>query len=518
MLTTLPANYEIQTATAQERRAAWSWRLWFACLLVVSVALGGLLLRRGPDLSLIAWLIYATGAAAILYRPRFGVYLTLAFALAGDNMLTYWYPFTKNFSSNESILFIHNAVIVSPAEVYIVLTYLSWLGRAAMRRTLNLHIGPIGWAALVFIGFITYGLVYGLLRGGDLSIALWEARAIYYLPLMLILAGNLLETRAHVNQLFWTLVVALFVEGLVGTWFVATILSFDISGVNRIAEHPASIHANTFFVLALGAWLFRASAPKRITLLLLLPIVALSYLANQRRAAFITLAIALLLLTALLYWENRRLFWVVTLAGGILGALYLAAFWNSGGALGLPARAIKTVIGGDLDEADYTSNLYRELENINIHFTISNAPLTGVGFGNKFLIIAPMADISFFIWWEYITHNAILWIWMKAGLGGFLALLLLIGLAVVGGLRAFRRMPGGDLSVIALTATLYVVMHTVFAYVDMAWDAQSMIYLGTMLGLLGGLERIVARPAPLPPRRWPWQPEPAPLPGLRPLR
>ena len=32
----------------------------------------------------------------------------------------------------------------------------------------------------------------------------------------------------------------------------------------------------------------------------------------------------------------------------------------------------------------------------------------------------------------------------------------------------------------------------VYAYVDMSWDAQSMLYVGTALGLIGCLERLVA--------------------------
>ncbi|NJM04953.1 hypothetical protein HC891_00055 [Candidatus Gracilibacteria bacterium] len=66
-------------------------------------------------------------------------------------------------------------------------------------------------------------------------------------------------------------------------------------------------------------------------------------------------------------------------------------------------------------------------------------------------------------------------------------------------------------------ATLYVVMHFIYAYVDISWDSQSMIYMGAMMGLINCLERIVDTPAPLAERRWPWQPHPQAQPGLRPL-
>jgi O-antigen ligase len=113
-----------------------------------------------------------------------------------------------------------------------------------------------------------------------------------------------------------------------------------------------------------------------------------------------------------------------------------------------------------------------------------------------------MPDISFFIWWEYITHNSILWIWIQTGVGGFVSVIFLIGMAMIVGVRVLWRMPGGDLSAFALMAMLYIVMHFIFAYVDMSWEAQSMIYVGTMMGLLNSLERIAAKPVPHPRQHW----------------
>jgi hypothetical protein len=517
MLNVFPTTFDNATAQSRERKADFILWLWIGGLLAATCMVGLLLLRRGPEPADLLWAIYFLGIGAIFYRPRYGIYLIVLLALLGDARLTYWYPFVKNFSSAESLMFVHNGLIISPAESYMGLTLLSWLGRICMRHRRTWYRGPLFIPALVFIGFITYGLIYGLARGGDLVIGLWEARPIFYLPMMLILVSNLLEKRTHIHQLIWAAMLGIFLDGLIGFWHVATVLNFEMGTVDRIAEHSSSIHANSFFVLLLAVWLFRGSTNKRMLLLLLLPVVAISYLANQRRAAFIALGIALVLMGLLLYLENRRLFWRLAPVAVVLGLVYLAIFWNSYGALGLPARAVKSIIAPTANASDYASNLYRQLENTNIHFTITTAPLRGVGFGNKFFIIVQMADISFFDWWEYITHNSILWIWMKAGLGGFISLIILIGMTIVVGTRRFLQMPQGDLRAIVLTAMLYVVMHFIFAYVDMSWDAQSMIYVGTMMGLINCTERIVGRPVPLPARRWPWQAKPRPAPGLQPL-
>ncbi len=501
---------------AQERRATITWWLWFLSFMGVTGMVGLSMLRNGSDPAILGWFVYFAGIVAILYQPRFGIYLIVGFTLVGDASLIWWYPFVKNFSSGESLFYVNGSLIFSPFESYVVLILLSWLGRIVISRQLGtFYTGTLFWPALVFMAFLAFGLGYGIMGGGSLNTALWECRPIFYLPIMLVVVSNLLETRAHINYLLWIAMIALFIEGVVGSLYVANTLHFELSTVERIAEHSLSIHANTFFIFTIAAWIYHTSITKRIVLPLMLPVVALTFLANQRRAGFITLFIALALIGVILYRERRKLFWYIAPIACFVGVAYIGVFWNSSGTLGMPASAVKSVIAPDESSADQASNLYRIIENINTMFTIKSVPLTGIGFGNKFYIIVPMPDISFFIWWEYIVHNSIMWMWVKTGIGGFLSMLFLVGLSIIKGMRTLWRMPPDTMSAVTLTATLYIMMHFIFAYVDMSWDNQSMIYVGTMMGIINCIERIVARPEPGRQKRWPWQPEPHAIPGLR---
>jgi len=485
-------------------RSRWVEGAEVALLAGAALALGALMWLFGPTPSILGWLVVAGGGAAILAQPRIGLYLILFLALVSDGVLVPWFPFLKNLSSAESLLYLGDALIFSPLELYLGLTLLSWGARFFARRQVRVRAGALGLPVLFFALSIGGGLAYGLAMGGDLNTALWEARPIFYLPLIYLLTVNLIETRSHVSALVWAAMIALLVEGIAGILYFGLELEGDLGAVQAITEHSAAIHMNTLFCLILGAWLFGGSPAKRWVLPLFAPVVGLTYLATQRRAAFVALAIALALIALVLYRENRRLFWWVAPPAALIGALYLALFWNSSGALGLPARGLRSVFAGE-DSAEYSSNIYRVIENINIGFTIHQEPLLGVGFGRKFYILAPLPDLSFFEWWEYITHNSVLWIWMKAGVGGFLALLYLIGSAVAHGAQTVRGLKKGDLKAVALTMLLYVIMHFVYAYVDMSWDAQSMLYLGAAMGLLAGMDRIAARPAPQRPPRWSWQ-------------
>jgi hypothetical protein len=495
----------IPSVTDTQRRSQVIWWLMYVGMIGITGVMMLFMYTQGPSWSMIAWIIYLMGMVAIFYNPRYGVYLILFLTLMGDQAMLYWYPFIKNFSSAESLMYLNGSVNLSPLESYIALTLFVWFGRMAMERKFSFYAGPILIPALLFAGFITVGFLYGVSRGGVLSIALWEVRSIYYLPVMLILTGNLIRTREHVNRMMWLMVIALGYKGIMGMIHVATQLNWDLSGVERIAEHSMSIQFNAFFMLMITVWFYHDSALKRLILPMLAPFVFYSFFANQRRASFLTLGLGVAVVLSMLYRENRKLFFTLAPTGAVAFLVYLAAFWNNTGSIGIIARAVRSVIGQPTAR-DAASNIYRDIENVNTMFNIKNSPLFGIGFGNKFYMIVPLPDISFFIWWEYITHNSIMWIWMQAGVGAFFSMLLLTGMTMIVGGRAVWNVPAGPLRAVALTGTLYVFMHFTYAYADMSWEVISMTFVGTMMGLINALEPISKRTLPVPVPRWPWVP------------
>jgi O-antigen ligase len=513
---------ELLGSSAQQRLASVRWWGWFGLTVALTVAILAIIIVSGPNPASAAWLMYFAGMILILFRPRMGIYLVVLLTLAADNILLPAYPFIKNFTSSESLFHVPNSsLIFSPLETYLVLTVFSWLGRAVYRRAaigqwrFNLRGGPLLGPVIFFTLFILLGLGWGLARGGDSNIALWEVRPILYLPLMFALTTNLIRTRVQVNRAIWLAMAGLFVVALTGiaTWMAAP---RAVDGrVEWVIEHGTAVRLNTVFVLMATAFVYRASRAKRIALPIMTLFALYTYVLSQRRAAILALALAFGLMLILLAQQNRRIFWRVAPPFALLSISYLAAFWNRAGPLGLPARAVRSVLrsssGNWLEDA---STFYRLVENINISHTLRQAPLTGVGFGHPFHIIVPMPDISFFEWWQYIPHNSILWIWIETGVFGFFAMAFLIGAAIVRGVRVVRAIPESavsgwrDLSAIALTASLYVVMHFTYAYVDMAWDMQSMVYMGLMIGLINSLHWIAGRRAAAPTPAAPSTPSP----------
>jgi hypothetical protein len=485
----------IHTVDYHRRNHSLTWILWILLVLGASALLGMVMVYSTPKPSYIAWLLFMAGFAIIIYQPRYGVYLILFLSLVGDKQLIYWYPFQLNFSSGESLLFLHQSLIFSPLEVYLALTLLSWFIHGFILRKLSFNKGDLFWPAMIFMAFVIFGLVYGLGRGGNVNVGLWEARPIFYLPFMLILTSNLITERDHILTLMGLVISALFIEGLIG---VSTYFSVLRGGSSILAatfmEHSAAVHMSSFFIFILALWLYKGPLKARILTLLMGIPVLYTFFIIQRRAALFALLLALVFMAFILYSQNQRAFWIIVPTLTILFTIYLIAFWNNTGMVGFPARAIKSqVTPHQASLRDQYSNIYRVMENYNISYTIRQAPLTGIGFGQMFYMVIPLPDISFFVWWRYIPHNTIGWIWMKTGIGGFVSMLFLGGLTIMTGIRTLFRMPDGMMKAVILTGTLYILVHFLFAYGDMSWDSQSMIYIGTMIGLIGFAESLVAQ-------------------------
>ncbi len=124
--------------------------------------------------------------------------------MVGDTVTVPWYPFTKNLSSRESILFIADGLTINPLEI-IILAHRAVVDPAHARRspTGSCKRGVMWKPMMVFTGFVFLGLVYGLSRGGhDTTVAVWEIRPLLYLPILYVLITNLLTTARQYERLF----------------------------------------------------------------------------------------------------------------------------------------------------------------------------------------------------------------------------------------------------------------------------------------------------------------------------
>jgi hypothetical protein len=449
-------------------------------VLGMSLFFGALAWKTVPAFFSVAFVALLLTLIAWLIKPLAGLHLTIFFTLVGDTVTVGWFPFTKNFSSAESILYVANQATFTPLELVLAAACVSLLLWQISARRAPFVTGPLFKPLAVFTLFVVLGLMYGIGTGGDLRAAIWEVRPFFYLPIAYVLATNLCRTPRHYRQIFWTAMVGITMQSVLSLYYYFDLSIPDREGLESLVEHAAAIHINALAMLLILSLLFKGCTAGMRALLLVMAVPTIwVWIISQRRAAVVALAVAFILLLVTLRWRQRRTFRKFAPVAIIVLVGYLGAFWNAQGSAGFPAQAVKTVIApGSVSEEDRSSDLYRLIENYDINYTIRSSPILGLGFGQKFLRPVPLPDISFFEFYEYIPHNSLLWVWIKTGFGGFVALLYLFGRSLMLGSTAIRKMVNGRDAAFLTMAVMYVAMYAVFTFVDISWDARSTVFLG----------------------------------------
>lgn len=319
----------------------------------------------------------------------------------------------------------HTPIIFTPIEISLMVLAAMWLFRnVRARRAFTFQRGSLFVPLLVFVGCLALGVLNGQLQGVSLNIALWEVRGFLMLLAVYLLACAMVHTDDDLNRLVWAVLIAatvLSVENLI-RWLVF----LHGTAQNDLAyDHTDSVVLIFALVLCLSLLFFGGTRAQQRYALPLIPVIFFCTLVMERRAAFAVLLVAIVVLVIFLLRLRPRLFWQIVPPLVLISGLYLVVFWHNTGAFGQPARAISSMISPD--PRDASSNLYRDIEKLDITLNIQSAPITGLGFGRPFTFYAQLPDLSFWPFWHYTTHNAVLWVWMKDGVLGFIAFWWLLG-------------------------------------------------------------------------------------------
>lgn len=486
---TAPVN-SVRDIGRREKKAWWAWYAMclFGTLLFAVIANGTV----AHPFS-VAFLLLVIVAGICIVRPVAGVFVVVFLVMLGDPLTSSWYPFTKNLSSAESILFVSNQMIFNPLEICLAALTLGWVLHMMARHQVRIEKGQLFAPLMAFTGFLLFGLVNGLARGGNSNAAFWELRALLYLPLIYVLLTNLFTKRRQYQALFWLIMIAVFINSIIALWYQSTLTAAEQAGSETLVAHGATLPMNAMIVLIAAAWMLKGGSQARRYLLPVLAIPAvIVYLESQRRAAVVALVAGLLMFAVFLFWTNRKKFWKIAPVALIFAALYTTAFWGDTTSMfGFPAQAIKSVVAPDeVSDRNQSSDQYRVFEKIDIVATIKSAKITGIGFGHPFLRPVPLPAINPFLLEPYMPHNSILWIWMKTGIAGFISMLFLFAKAMRTGARNALEVQRGDFAAVTFTSVAFVMMYAVFAYVDIAWDSQNVVFLAVAMAVIGSASRL----------------------------
>jgi hypothetical protein len=243
---------------------------------------------------------------------------------------------------------------------------------------------------------------------------------------------------------------------------------------------------NLIIVACLAFWSFRGNKMGSRLLLtaMLVPALWVNGVA-QRRAAIISLAVGLIVLSIVLFWRQRTTFFKLVPLAGMAIAAYVGAFWTSTSSVGFPAQALKSVIApAETTERNQASDLYRTIETFDLNFTIRSNKLMGLGLGKNFYRPIPLPSIDNFGFNSLIPHNSLLFVWVMFGFGGFVALFCLLGRSMMLGSVASRLATGGRNIAMITTFAMTVVMFIIFTAVDISWTGENLVMLGTAIAAL----------------------------------
>jgi hypothetical protein len=409
-------------------------------------------------------------------------------------------PTSENFTAKIPLFHGLGSMRISPADLLLLGVVLLALAKRGERSSSASWGSPLRLALLLLLGAVVLGTYSGRMHHGELRVSLMETRPYIYLVSSCLLASTLVTNRAAVRAVLWAIVIA---AGLKATQ--GLLIFFSVRHMSPRPEavlgHEEALFFGVFIMLAATLWLFDVPGRLRTTATSLLPLVMAADLANSRRAGWLVLGGGFVVLAALALRSvpSRRHLVIRLVATALVGAaVYLPAFWNKSGGLAQPARAVRSIVAPSM--RDLSSDVYRIQEDANLNLNIRNGGLLGVGFGvpiDYALPITDISDIDPLI--DYVPHNGVLYVLMRMGLLGGIAMWTLVGVGMVTGCR-LARTPDRELAVVGAVLVCALVGYTLEGAIDQGFFFYRIAFvIGTLLGLAEAANQLQRR-APGPAR------------------
>ena len=450
--------------------------------LIPSLVISGIALGSSSVLAILGILIVT---ALVVRWPIFGFFVIVGCTLVADQSLLpllsnsppiyifYWPPTLQGLPDR-------------PIGLFMLLVLLVFILHGLLKRQKLLQGGQLLPAYLFLLLCVAWGIVHGLTSGGDPKILVNEVRSFWYLFLGYLLAYNLIRSKKHLRNFFWFIIICAGIKALEGVYIYAIVIHGDLANHREIMSHEESYFWIANFLLIMLFSLHHKYRPQFYTALSFTPFLLISLIANNRRADFVALLVGIVVAWVLIFVvrpEARKLLITVLAVTLALGGAYVAVFYNGQGGISGPARAVVSVFHPNPEDA--SSNLYRDIENYDLKYTVKQN-LLGLGFGKPFLQPILLPDISAADpVYNYIPHNTIYWVWMRLGPIGYLALWYFFGSLIVRGCIYVRQLKDKYLQLIAIYIVVMVIMEIIVAYADYQLSFyRNMIYIGMLAGIL----------------------------------
>jgi O-antigen ligase len=349
-------------------------------------------------------------------------------------------------------------------------------------------------AILVLLGAALLAIVIGRGHGGQSQVGFMEARPYVYLAATYFLTSVLITNRSALRALLWGFVGTVGFKALQGlyVWYHHR---HDTPKPESFIGHEASYFFVIYLVLVLALWLFNQPGRLRTVATRLLPLVLACNMVNDRRAAWLMMAGALLTFGVIVYHSlpgRRHIVGRAVVIILLFSAVYLPVFWNRADTLAQPARAVASQVHPSARDA--SSDVYRVQEDGNLELNIKQFGLLGKGFGVKIDYALPIIDISSIDpLIAYIPHNDVLDVLMRMGLLGGIAMWSLIGTGILAGCRLAKSLDR-EVAMIGAVLASALVAYALMGSIDQGFFWYRIAFVtGSLLGLAEAARRMQGR-------------------------
>lgn len=491
-----PVAPSVDDYIAAGRRRRRQFAIWIALLAALT---GGSFVVMGIDniiLPLTVLLIILT--PVLLWRyPRLALYGTFvavclfeieptSYSDALTDRVPFWWNINTIFQRYGHINF--KAIPLNLFEVFILTAGICSVLQAVFSGNTKIRGGALLWPFLLYAGFVVMGWVNGLATGGDFKISLQEVRAQFYLVIAYLMAVNLVKEQKQIGGLLWTFALCEGLKGILYTFRRYVTLHGMPLPDQGVGSHEEAFFFDGFAVLLVVLVLCNVYKKLQYVMWALLPLVIIGNLACNRRAATAAMVVAVPILLIAAYRalpERRKVVGWVSAILAIGFSIYYPMYKNSSGLIGEPARAIHSQFAPD--ERDASSNAYRDAENADLMATIKLDPIQGYGYGKRMLHAVPIADISQqYEWWDIMTHNQILWVWMRVGTFGFITFWAMVSaILIYAGIAMRKEGATNEIKAVCIFAMIVVAMLMIFGLLDLQLaNFRDMIFAGFCAGIM----------------------------------
>ena len=335
----------------------------------------------------------------------------------------------------------------------------------------------------------------GWLRGGDIQMAKIQVQAYLQLLAAAYLFGVSLRGPRDYRLAGKVIVAAACIKAAMAVWIRFTLPpAFPNSfGVMTEMEYATSHGDSLLFACAIivlvGPLFYRPRARQLRWVLLTMPLIVAGLFANDRRIAWVQVALGLVVVVGmnLRRVRTRKLVRIGVWLSPVLLAYVLAGWLFPSRVFGpvhfVRGLVVETRTDGSLDR----STLYRDAENYNLVYTFRTHPLMGAGFGHPFSQAAQLDSIAEgFKEFAYLPHNSFLGLWAFTGALGFIGIVtpLIIALFLAARAHAAATMPAHAIA--AASAIGGIGAYVLHMWGDIGFtEAHSIFLVGLAVAIAG---------------------------------